>query len=89
MNSLREENITLLYAIAYNADFLMRFVDFFTKGMKWIDQIEKLKKKRMCSKRMCSFKKEKSQILNCVCNLVYICHYHAKLEKEAKIKKTR
>ena len=43
----------------------------------------------MCSKRMCSFKKEKSQILNCVCNLVYICHYHAKLEKEAKIKKTR
>ena len=46
MNSLREENITLLYAIAYNADFLMRFVDFFTKGMKWIDQIEKLKKKK-------------------------------------------
>ena len=44
MNSLREENTTLLYAIAYNADFFMRFVDFFTKGMKWIDQIEKLKK---------------------------------------------
>ena len=44
MNSLREENTTLLYALAYNADFFMRFVDFFTKGMKWIDQIEKLKK---------------------------------------------
>lgn len=32
---------------------------------------------------------KKSQILNYVCNLIYICHYHAKLEREAKIKKTR
>lgn len=32
---------------------------------------------------------KKSQILNYVCSLIYICHYHAKLEREAKIKKTR
>lgn len=59
MNSLREENITLLYAIAYNADFLMRFVDFFTKGMKWIDQIEKLKKKECAAKECAALKKRR------------------------------
>ena len=40
-------------------------------------------------KNECSAFKKKSQILNCVCSLIYICHYHAKLEREAKIKKTR
>ena len=80
---MKEENVALLYGVAYNADFLMRFVDFFTKGMQWIDQIEKFLKNE------CSAFKKKSQILNCVCSLIYICHYHAKLEREAKIKKTR
>lgn len=52
MNSLKEENVALLYGVAYNADFLMRFVDFFTKGMQWIDQIEKfLKMNVQLSKR--------------------------------------